>query len=220
MEGIGKNNFDYVMQELGADLKKMLYKANHVSLVYATVYSVDESNRTMSALVDGTNEIYNIPLDVSFAGNNTLLYVPTLNSDCVLGFIEDIQEVVFVVAFSSIDKIIIRQNFNNENDVIEINDTTINIKRGNTTLIIEDKNVSLDTGGGNIIFNGGQQNGLVLAQNLVNIINDMADKFNIFTSHVHMAQGSLSGPAQLTSGDVPNFSIIEISDIENPNIKQ
>ena len=77
--------FSARVAEIGRLLDRRFTMAESVALVYATVDSVDEENRTLNAIVDNDNTISDISLDIVVNGDNGILFIPTVGSTVVPG---------------------------------------------------------------------------------------------------------------------------------------
>ena len=77
--------FSARVAEIGRLLDRRFTMAESVALVYATVDSVDEENRTLNAIVDNDKTISDINLDIVVNGDNGILFIPTVGSTVVLG---------------------------------------------------------------------------------------------------------------------------------------
>lgn len=144
--------FSARVAEIGRLLDRRFTMAESVALVYATVDSVDEENRTLNAIVDSDKTISDINLDIVVNGDNGILFIPTVGSTVVLGFVENRPELPFVVSFTHLDKIVVKYDFGNEGatDVITIDASSISAQRGDAGMEMRNGLLSLTVGSASV----------------------------------------------------------------------
>lgn len=151
-QGVSSNS---KWEDVGKSLSNLLQEFKGVSLIYAKVESVDEEERTMNAVMNDEHTISGISLDIIRSGNNGVLLIPAIDSMCVLGFIENQPEQCVIIQLTKVDKIIIINDYEQEDDsYIKIDVEKIDIKRGETICTIEDKNITLENTGGMTLKSG------------------------------------------------------------------
>lgn len=173
-----------------------------ISLMLATVDTVDEEARTIDTIV-GDKAIRDISLEVIPNGGSSIILVPEIGSVVVLGFIEGFIEMPFIVKHTKVKTFIL---FNNqtEESKITVNNDSIEIVRGSSIWKIENERISLS--GDLIELNGGENGGLPLVTELTDslnaFVNEVSSFVSTFNSHTHTVTGSSAtgGPVTGATG--------------------
>lgn len=221
--------FESEIMDAGRELGAAIRNSITVSNVLGTVTEVDEENFVFNIEVDD---------DTAFEGINATLYpgnicsiylMPTVGSIVVVGFIENSMECPYLIKATQIDKIVI-VNENTENSRIEITETAISVIRDKSSCVFTNEEVTLNAENINInanekiVFNGGDNSGLVLVNELTDALNGLVDDIksmaDTFDNHTHIGKDSMGGaitadpptspmtpPGSFSAGDYTNESI-------------
>ena len=229
--------FSARVAEIGRLLDRRFTMAESVALVYATVDSVDEENRTLNAIVDNDKTISDINLDIVVNGDNGILFIPTVEPTVVLGFVENRPELPFVVSFTHLDKIVVKYDFGNEGatDVITIDASSISAQRGDAgmelrngllSLTVGSASVALDSSGENplVTLNGGEKGPTVVIGELTARLNKLVGEIDslkeFVNSHTHTAPSGGGPTSSPTPGFTGSFSQFSDDEYQNEDIVQ
>lgn len=189
-----------------ADIVTSLSSATSFQPISLSVKAVDVSKRTLNASDVNGSVFHSIRLQYLGA---SILLVPAVGST-VLVFYDFDSHCGFVAGCSKI-----------ESAEIVIGDTSAVMDADG--LRIKTEKMSADINRENIIFNGGNLNGLVVIQKLTNKLNELKDTVNDlitkYNTHVHVcaAPGSPCKPIDAPAQPAKAFNK---SDYENTKIKQ
>lgn len=225
---MNEGQFISEMTALGASLRDLIETASGPSLVYGTVSTVDTDNNTINVRMgDDGLVISGISLSVVSGGNTSVLCYPPIGSLVVLGIPHKQPENAFVVQFTAIDRWVIRQSFENEEDSVEASADAILIKRGDYSCIIDKEKLSLScTDGGSIeisgnkvVVNGGNLGGLAKIEDLTNALNRLVQFAN---GHTHpYTDTTPSGViTSMTMGPTQQFTPFQRAEYENTDVTQ
>lgn len=197
-----------------------------VSIIVATVESVDEENLTISAVSDTDLRFDEVSLDVFHSGGNSTLHIPEVGSLVVLGFVENQPEMPFIIRTTKLSKIVVANTAGSETSHIIITDDTLELKRGESDLILTDNQITLNAG--QTVFNGGELDGMVRINELTEKLNGLVGEINTmvtqFNSHTHLsaAPGTPTGapPASTPPVQMSNATEFDKNDYENTEILQ
>jgi|YelNatPaOPRAMG01_1025707.scaffolds.fasta_scaffold37442_2 hypothetical protein len=184
---------------------KMVTRASVI--IEGTIYSVDETNFTCVVTVatvniDGSDtetNVLNVPLKVLRGSQASFIEIPKVGSDCTLCYRDNNIGRPQLYQVDQCDKILVK---------------------------IGDSTLQIDANG--FVFNGGENDGMVLLQGLLTKINRLEDKLK---SHQHgyipYPGGSPATPVSTTPAtsltppdNTLNFTDTVQSDLENTKIKQ
>lgn len=190
------------MSELKQALKQLLGGDTPLTgvLFTATVKSVDWSKRECTVTLPDGREIDEVRLRAVADGNDTgIAFKPKVNSEVTVGLLEDSNDILAVLLYTEID--------------------TVELIMPDIELTME--NGKLKIKANEIEFNGGNNYGLVLVQNLVNKINAIEDKLS---NHQHLYIDT-NGAASTTGTTTSNGSQVispttTRADLENTKITQ
>lgn len=173
------------MQELGNSLRNIFKGYATVSLVYGEVTGVDMDSLTFDVVSDDDNQMYNIPLSIIPHDSTSIIQIPEIGSNCVLGFVQGDSSLSFPIKFSKIKAVSVQfemledsqnQVLTMDKDGITYTNTTDNakldIKVGETSIEMQDKVVKV---------NGGESP-MIYIEKLEAKLNDFVEAFN---SHTH-----------------------------------
>lgn len=208
------SKFDSAMQELGASLRDIFRGYATVSLVYGEVTGVDMDSLTFDVVSDDDNQMYNIPLSIIPHDSTSIIQIPEIGSNCVLGFVQGDSSLSFPIKFSKIKAVSVQfemledsqnQVLTMDKDGITYTNTTdkakLDIKVGGTSIEMQDKIVKV---------NGGESP-MIYIEKLETKLNDFVKAFN---SHTHTipsittqgenSAGSVTGTASNVSVPAPD----------------
>lgn len=179
------SKFDSAMQELGNSLRNIFKGYATVSLVYGEVTGVDMDSLTFDVVSDDDNQMYNIPLSIIPHDSTSIIQIPEIGSNCVLGFVQGDSSLSFPIKFSKIKAVSVQfemledsqnQVLTMDKDGITYTNTTDNakldIKVGETSIEMQDKVVKV---------NGGESP-MIYIEKLEAKLNDFVEAFN---NHTH-----------------------------------
>lgn len=179
------SKFDSAMQELGDNLRNVLKSYSSVSLVYGEVTGVNMEELTFDVVSDDDNQMFNIPLSIIPHDSTSVIQIPEIGSNCVLGFVQGDSSLSFPIKFSKVQSVSVqfemledsqKQLLTMDKDGITYTNTTDNakldIKVGETSIEMEDKIVKV---------NGGESP-MIYIEKLEAKLNDFVKAFN---SHTH-----------------------------------
>lgn len=187
---------------------------DNVSLIAATVDSVDEAKRTCSVTSVSSQSpvtIENVQLMASI--DDGLLLIPAVDSTVFVLY--STFNKPFVSLFSEVKKVLLVAGDNNAS--VQVDDNGLLLEIADTKVQISD---------GEIQFNDGSMGGLVkvieLVQklnNLENLVNDLIAKYNAHTHILTLSTGTGTA-APTTTTEPQTLTPTQRSDIENNNITQ
>lgn len=179
------SKFDSAMQELGDNLRNVLKSYSSVSLVYGEVTGVNMEELTFDVVSDDDNQMFNIPLSIIPHDSTSVIQIPEIGSNCVLGFVQGDSSLSFPIKFSKVQSVSVqfemledsqKQLLTMDKDGITYTNTTDNakldIKVGETSIEMQDKIVKV---------NGGESP-MIYIEKLEAKLNDFVKAFN---SHTH-----------------------------------
>lgn len=179
------SKFDSAMQELGDNLRNVLKSYSSVSLVYGEVTGVNMEELTFDVVSDDDNQMFNIPLSIIPHDSTSVIQIPEIGSNCVLGFVQGDSSLSFPIKFSKVKSVSVqfemledsqKQLLTMDKDGITYTNTTDNakldIKVGETSIEMQDKIVKV---------NGGESP-MIYIEKLEAKLNDFVKAFN---SHTH-----------------------------------
>ena len=179
------SKFDSAMQELGDNLRNVLKSYSSVSLVYGEVTGVNMEELTFDVVSDDDNQMFNIPLSIIPHDSTSVIQIPEIGSNCVLGFVQGDSSLSFPIKFSKVQSVSVqfemledsqKQLLTMDKDGITYPNTTDNakldIKVGETSIEMQDKIVKV---------NGGESP-MIYIEKLEAKLNDFVKAFN---SHTH-----------------------------------
>lgn len=179
------SKFDSAMQELGDNLRNVLKSYSSVSLVYGEVTGVNMEELTFDVVSDDDNQMFNIPLSIIPHDSTSVIQIPEVGSNCVLGFVQGDSSLSFPIKFSKVQSVSVqfemledsqKQLLTMDKDGITYTNTTDNakldIKVGETSIEMQDKIVKV---------NGGESP-MIYIEKLEAKLNDFVKAFN---SHTH-----------------------------------
>jgi hypothetical protein len=184
---------------------------DNVSLLSATVDSVNESKRTCvvtSVSSQGSVTIENVQLMASI--DDGFLLVPSIDSTVIIAYSTFNQP--FIALFSGIEKVLLVAGENNAS--IQVDTEGLLLEIAQTKVLISD---------GEIKLNDGAMGGLVKVIQLTQKLNNLENKVNqlitAYNSHVHTGVttgpgSSATTPTQVTGSLTPT----QRADIENEKI--
>jgi hypothetical protein len=179
------SKFDSAMQELGDNLRNVLKSYSSVSLVYGEVTGVNMEELTFDVVSDDDNQMFNIPLSIIPHDSTSVIQIPEIGSNCVLGFVQGDSSLSFHIKFSKVQSVSVqfemledsqKQLLTMDKDGITYTNTTDNakldIKVGETSIEMQDKIVKV---------NGGESP-MIYIEKLEAKLNEFVKAFN---SHTH-----------------------------------
>lgn len=179
------SKFDSAMQELGDNLRNVLKSYSSVSLVYGEVTGVNMEELTFDVVSDDDNQMFNIPLSIIPHDSTSVIQIPEIGSNCVLGFVQGDSSLSFPIKFSKVQSVSVqfemledsqKQLLTMDKDGITYTNTTDNakldIKVGETSIEMQDKIVKV---------NGGESP-MIYIEKLEAKLNDFVKAFN---NHTH-----------------------------------
>ena len=184
--------FSARVAEIGRLLDRRFTMAESVSLVYATVDSVDEDNRTLNAIVDSDKTISDINLDIVVNGDNGILFIPTVGSTVVLGFVENRPELPFIVSFTHLGSASVALDSSGENPLVTLNGG----EKGPTVVIGE------------------------LTARLNKLVGEIDSLKEFVNSHTHTAPSGGGPTSSPTPGFTGSFSQFSDDEYQNEDIVQ
>ena len=200
-------------EELTQAFIRMLKHASRASLlIEGTITSVDLTAFTCTVTIsanenggDINTEFYDVPLKIIKNSQASVIEIPTIGTNCLMCFRDNNIQRGSLFSVHSCDKLL-----------INIGSTSAEFNTG------KDDQGNVIAG---IVFNGGQNNGLVLLQGILTAINRLEDKLkNHQHSYIPFPGGAPGNPVLTTSGQPLDETLIfndtQQSDIENVNIKQ
>lgn len=178
------SKFDSAMQELGDNLRNVLKSYSSVSLVYGEVTGVNMGELTFDVVSDDDNQMFNIPLSIIPHDSTSVIQIPEIGSNCVLGFVQGDSSLSFPIKFSKVQSVSVqfemledsqKQLLTMDKDGITYTNTTDNakldIKVGETSIEMQDKIVKV---------NGGESP-MIYIEKLEAKLNDFVKAFNRHT---------------------------------------
>lgn len=197
------SKFDSAMQELGDNLRNVLKSYSSVSLVYGEVTGVNMEELTFDVVSDDDNQMFNIPLSIIPHDSTSVIQIPEIGSNCVLGFVQGDSSLSFPIKFSKVQSVSVQfemledsqnQLLTMDKDGITYTNTTDNakldIKVGETSIEMQDKIVKV---------NGGESP-MIYIEKLEAKLNDFVKAFN---SHTHTIPSiTMSVEVNTTTGSV------------------
>jgi hypothetical protein len=179
------SKFDSAMQELGDNLRNVLKSYSSVSLVYGEVTGVNMEELTFDVVSDDDNQMFNIPLSIIPHDSTSVIQIPEIGSNCVLGFVQGDSSLSFPIKFSKVQSVSVqfemledsqKQLLTMDKDGITYTNTTDNakldIKVGETSIEMQGKIVKVNGGDSPMIY----------IEKLEAKLNDFVKAFN---SHTH-----------------------------------
>ena len=179
------SKFDSAMQELGDNLRNVLKSYSSVSLVYGEVTGVNMEELTFDVVSDDDNQMFNIPLSIIPHDSTSVIQIPEIGSNCVLGFVQGDSSLSFPIKFSKVQSVSVqfemledsqKQLLTMDKDGITYTNTTDNakldIKVGETSIEMQGKIVKVNGGDSPMIY----------IDKLEAKLNDFVKAFN---SHTH-----------------------------------
>ena len=192
-------------------LEEIIYRVIKRLEIYSlvgTVSDIDETQRicTVSPL-DGSAVVYGVRLQASLSPqngplNNGVVNIPKDQSNVIVTFLN--KDTGFISQMTEVAK------------TIQVNEDV-----GSYSLTVKDKSVKVDASG--VVFNGGNNGGLLLLQNTVSRLNDhekvMAELQTLMTTHIHPTP---AGPSSVSSNGASTQVVPTTtnSDLENTDVKQ
>lgn len=179
------SKFDSAMQELGDNLRNVLKSYSSVSLVYGEVTGVNMEELTFDVVSDDDNQMFNIPLSIIPHDSTSVIQIPEIGSNCVLGFVQGDSSLSFPIKFSKVQSVSVqfemledsqKQLLTMDKDGITYTNTTDNAK-----LDIKVGETSIEMQGKIVKVNGGESP-MIYIEKLEAKLNDFVKAFN---SHTH-----------------------------------
>lgn len=179
------SKFDSAMQELGDNLRNVLKSYSSVSLVYGEVTGVNMEELTFDVVSDDDNQMFNIPLSIIPHDSTSVIQIPEIGSNCVLGFVQGDSSLSFPIKFSKVQSVSVqfemledsqKQLLTMDKDGITYTNTTDNAK-----LDIKVGETSIEMQGKVVKVNGGESP-MIYIEKLEAKLNDFVKAFN---SHTH-----------------------------------
>lgn len=199
--------FEQACAAAGTELGKAIKKNTPVYLVYASVESVNEENKTFDAVVDNDRLFRDMELNVIPNGGNSIYLIPAVGSVIILGFTEGFIEEPFLVKSTKIDRFIIT-NEQSEDSYIDIINDAVEVKRGSSVWRIEKDKISLTADFTEL--NGGENDGLVLINELTsslnNFVSEVRGMVQTFNSHRHSYTWTALAGSGITAGSTSSMS--------------
>jgi hypothetical protein len=207
------SKFDSAMQELGDNLRNVLKSYSSVSLVYGEVTGVNMEELTFDVVSDDDNQMFNIPLSIIPHDSTSVIQIPEIGSNCVLGFVQGDSSLSFPIKFSKVKSVSVqfemledsqKQLLTMDKDGITYTNTTDNakldIKVGETSIEMQDKIVKV---------NGGESP-MIYIEKLEAKLNDFVKAFNSHThtipsisTHVEVVPSTGMGTGTVSNVGVP-----------------
>lgn len=207
------SKFDSAMQELGDNLRNVLKSYSSVSLVYGEVTGVNMEELTFDVVSDDDNQMFNIPLSIIPHDSTSVIQIPEIGSNCVLGFVQGDSSLSFPIKFSKVQSVSVqfemledsqKQLLTMDKDGITYTNTTDNakldIKVGETSIEMQDKIVKV---------NGGESP-MIYIEKLEAKLNDFVKAFNSHThtipsisTHVEVVPSTGMGTGTVSNVGVP-----------------
>lgn len=179
------SKFDSAMQELGDNLRNVLKSYSSVSLVYGEVTGINMEELTFDVVSDDDNQMFNIPLSIIPHDSTSVIQIPEIGSNCVLGFVQGDSSLSFPIKFSKVQSVSVqfemledsqKQLLTMDKDGITYTNTTDNAK-----LDIKVGETSIEMQGKIVKVNGGESP-MIYIEKLEAKLNDFVKAFN---SHTH-----------------------------------
>lgn len=179
------SKFDSAMQELGDNLRNVLKSYSSVSLVYGEVTGVNMEELTFDVVSDDDNQMFNIPLSIIPHDSTSVIQIPEIGSNCVLGFVQGDSSLSFPIKFSKVQSVSVqfemledsqKQLLTMDKEGITYTNTTDNAK-----LDIKVGETSIEMQGKIVKVNGGESP-MIYIEKLEAKLNDFVKAFN---SHTH-----------------------------------
>lgn len=179
------SKFDSAMQELGDNLRNVLKSYSSVSLVYGEVTGVNMEELTFDVVSDDDNQMFNIPLSIIPHDSTSVIQIPEIGSNCVLGFVQGDSSLSFPIKFSKVQSVSVqfemledsqKQLLTMDKDGITYTNTTDNAK-----LDIKVGETSIEMQGKIVKVNGGESP-MIYIEKLEAKLNEFVKAFN---SHTH-----------------------------------
>lgn len=207
------SKFDSAMQELGDNLRNVFKSYSSVSLVYGEVTGVNMEELTFDVVSDDDNQMFNIPLSIIPHDSTSVIQIPEIGSNCVLGFVQGDSSLSFPIKFSKVQSVSVQfemledsqnQLLTMDKDGITYTNTTDNakldIKVGETSIEMQDKIVKV---------NGGESP-MIYIEKLEAKLNDFVKAFNSHThtipsisTHVEVVPSTGKGTGTVSNVGVP-----------------
>ena len=207
------SKFDSAMQELGDNLRNVLKSYSSVSLVYGEVTGVNMEELTFDVVSDDDNQMFNIPLSIIPHDSTSVIQIPEIGSNCVLGFVQGDSSLSFPIKFSKVQSVSVqfemledsqKQLLTMDKDGITYTNTTDNakldIKVGETSIEMQDKIVKV---------NGGESP-MIYIEKLEAKLNEFVKAFNSHThtipsisTHVEVVPSTGKGTGTVSNVGVP-----------------
>lgn len=173
---------------------------------------VDEDNNVAKVSMYEGDDPLTVPLQLLNIGEAVIKVIPTVDTTALIAGIDGNINRPFFVAYSQIDKA----------DIL-IGDSVINITTDEINVQVKDSTINMTSD--EIKFNGGENNGLVLAQNLCDRLNTIENDINTlkqaFTKWVPAAQdGGAMLKKETGAWAGQTLQQTKVSDVENDKIIQ
>nr|DAW56882.1 MAG TPA: baseplate protein [Caudoviricetes sp.] len=204
------SKFDSAMQELGDNLRNVLKSYSSVSLVYGEVTGVNMEELTFDVVSDDDNQMFNIPLSIIPHDSTSVIQIPEIGSNCVLGFVQGDSSLSFPIKFSKVKSVSVqfemledsqKQLLTMDKDGITYTNTTDNakldIKVGETSIEMQDKIVKV---------NGGESP-MIYIEKLEAKLNDFVKAFNSHTHTIPTITTQGSNSAGTVTGTASNVGV-------------
>lgn len=212
--------FEKEAANLGRRLRSFIDMQKPIVCQYANVESVDKDAMTMEVSVGSSVIIKDVSLVSVLGGSGSLLSIPAVGSLVVLGFINGVTSLPFPLVFTELDSVTLKHDLESEEDVIFTDKQQFFVKRGASSLKIENDLISL---------NDGTLDGLVVVGKLTQRLNDLQSQIDqiqaSISAHTHTvtttgSSSSQSGGTTSTSYSKVTLTPVKNEDYENIKIKQ
>lgn len=179
------SKFDSAMQELGDNLRNVLKSYSSVSLVYGEVTGVNMEELTFDVVSDDDNQMFNIPLSIIPHDSTSVIQIPEIGSNCVLGFVQGDSSLSFPIKFSKVQSVSVQFEMLEDSQKQLLTMDKYGITYTNTTdnakLDIKVGETSIEMQGKVVKVNGGESP-MIYIEKLEAKLNDFVKAFN---SHTH-----------------------------------
>jgi hypothetical protein len=179
------SKFDSAMQELGDNLRNVLKSYSSVSLVYGEVTGVNMEELTFDVVSDDDNQMFNIPLSIIPHDSTSVIQIPEIGSNCVLGFVQGDSSLSFSIKFSKVQSVSVQFEMLEDSQKQLLTMDKYGITYTNTTdnakLDIKVGETSIEMQGKVVKVNGGESP-MIYIEKLEAKLNDFVKAFN---SHTH-----------------------------------